>query len=230
LKVLAFDTTGPILTVGIAQDGAALGRRDACAQRAKGNLLDELIDRALSEVGWSRTDVEGLALVTGPGSLTATRIGWATAAGWAQATAIPIAGWPTPVVHHRQWRVSGPQRAEESQTVFFLVHHRGDSFYCYRFSHDRPPGPPTAVTLGQWLPVGTPPFRMIGPGLLGYRQRWLDAFGTQVELASDEDAVVGGGILAVWGEAELIAGRTLPVFESPLDYGLPPDFRRVNSH
>ncbi|MEW5702854.1 MAG: hypothetical protein AB1792_11590 [Candidatus Zixiibacteriota bacterium] len=225
--MLAFDSTGPCVTVGLARDGAALGRWDEATRKTQGNVLDRLIDRALAELGWSRHDIEGLALVTGPGSLTATRLGWATAAGWGQSADIPITGWPTPVVHHRQWRESRNSEPGGTRTSFCLVHHRGDSFYCYRFLRHELPGPPIAITLGQWSP-GERPAKIIGPGIIGYRERWRHALPSDVELADDQECIVGGDLLAAWGEADLAAGRRLPLDSSPLDYGLPPDFRRVN--
>jgi tRNA threonylcarbamoyl adenosine modification protein YeaZ len=230
MRILAFDTTGPIVTVGAASGGRALGRWDTPAQRPRGNLLAECIDRALADLGWSRATVEGLALVTGPGSLTATRIGWATAAGWAQATGILIAGWPTPRVQYRRWverRMGGMPPLAVAETAFCVVHHRGDRFYCYHFSPDMPPGAPTEITLGCWSPAGSGRIELIGPGVPSYRERWQQSLAPSIQLVDDTEAVVGGDRLAIWGEEDLVAGRCFSLDQSPLDYGLPPDFRRT---
>ena len=63
MRTLAFDTTGPVLTVGAAHDTRSLGRRESRAQRHRGNLLDQLIDDLLEEIGWTRNNVEGLGLL-----------------------------------------------------------------------------------------------------------------------------------------------------------------------
>ena len=49
-----------------------------------------------------------------------------------------------------------------------------------------------------------------------------------MELADYNECLVGGEVLAVWGEAGLAAQEVLPLDQSPLDYGLPPDFRRLS--
>ncbi|MBI3872258.1 MAG: hypothetical protein HY304_04165 [candidate division Zixibacteria bacterium] len=230
MRTLAFDCTGPIVTVGLAEQQKPLGRWDRPSEKGRGNTLDMLIVKSLADVGWRRGDVAGLALVTGPGSLTAMRIGWATASGWAQAAGIPVTGWPTPVVQHRQWaqgmqsQSGGP--ASPAEITFCLIHHRGDQFCCYTLEDSAPSSRPDAVTLGQWRPNGQYPVRLVGPGILGYRERWRSALGERARLVEDQDAIVGGDTLALWGEMELERGNILRPDQSPLDYGLPPEFKK----
>jgi tRNA threonylcarbamoyl adenosine modification protein YeaZ len=230
MKILAFDATAPLITVGLAQDGRPLGRWDAPAQRTRGNVLEMLIDRALDAAGWSRRHVDGLALVLGPGSLTATRIGWATAAGWAQAADVPLCGWPTVAVQTRYWveaRSSPSDRVWNGvDRLLCLIHHRGDEFYCYTLGPDMPAPRPEVVVLGRSHSPALSRALLVGPGVLGYRERWLDMLGSQAHLVEDAHAIVGGDTLAVWGHEALAAGHTLSLERSPLDYGLPPDFRR----
>jgi tRNA threonylcarbamoyl adenosine modification protein YeaZ len=236
MKVLAFDMTGKRLTVGVANDTRVLGRWDAPADRQRGTTLDSLIGRALAEMDWRRTDIDGLALATGPGSLTATRIGWATASGWALARDIPVTGWPTPEIQRRWWqdhdlvgelRTNADDRGEPA--IYCMIHHRGDEFYCYAFGRgqSRPPRPAVAQ-LGQWQPPAAGAAWIVGPGVLGYRERWIESLGASVQVVSEEYAVVGGDQLARWATEDFTAGRSLPVTESPLDYGLPPQFRKAS--
>ena len=234
MRVLAFDSTASILTVGIADSGKPLGRWDLSAERHRGNALDGLIDRALAEVGWRRAEVEGLALVTGPGSLTATRIGWATACGWALAGGIAITGWPAAEVHWRKWMqpdndvVAFRDRITPETAVFCMVHHRGQEFYCYQFDRNRPPGRPEAVLLGAWQPPAGCLAKLVGPGILGYRDRWVASVDSAVTVVPESEALVGGDRLALWGATEFSSGNCLEPDVSPLDYGLPPTFRKTS--
>ena len=234
MRVLAFDSTASSLTVGIADGGKPVGRWDASFERHRGNALDGLIDRALAEVGWRRANVEGLALVTGPGSLTATRIGWATACGWALAGGIPITGWPAAEVHWRRWMQpdeNAPafaQRISPQTIVFCMVHHRGQEFYCYQFDRNHPPDRPKAVILGPWHPPVGCLAALVGPGMLGYRDRWTAAVDSDVAVVPESEALVGGDRLALWGAMELSVGKCLTPDISPLDYGLPPTFKKAS--
>lgn len=218
MRILAFDTTGPVLSVGSAADGKPLSRCNHPAERGKGNLLELSIDEVLSETGWTRHDVEGLALLTGPGSLTAMRIGWAAAVGWAQAAGIPIAGWSVPGAHRRFWR-------NKAADVACCVHYRGDVFLLYALgvSHDSP----VAVQLDGTPRIRNSPHILTGPGVLGYRDRWSACFGPTTRIMDDSEAVIGADQLALWGEIDLRAGNRLEFRESLLEYGLPPDFKKL---
>ena len=209
MRVLAFDVTGPVVTVGLAADGKPVGRQDVPAVISLGNVLESAIDTVLSRAGWSRRDVQGLTLVTGPGSLTATRIGWATAAGWARAS-IPVTGWPTPFVHHRYWR-------EWSRSARFdprrkLIAWRITVAMSSTAMNSSPNTRRVRRFLLRWgigihrTPTGV---RIVGPGVIGreYRERWRAALRPQVELADYNECLVGGEVLAVWGEAGLAAKK-----------------------
>ncbi len=233
MLVMGFDCTAPRLTLGLADGDRALGRWDDTPQKHRGDALDGLIDRALGETGVTRADVRGLALVTGPGSLTATRIGWATACGWAKSTGIPITGWTTPHVQWRKWMGTDSaslvitRHLKSDATVYCMIHHRGLEFYCYQLADESPPGNPVAVLLDQWRPSAVPAV-LLGPGLLSHRDKWASMITPNLEIVSEDEALVGGDTLAQWGVAELSAGRRLDPTVSPLDYGLPPTFRKAS--
>jgi len=218
MRTLAFDSTRPILTVGAADGTRALGRKDSPADRNRGNILDQLIDALLVEVGWSRSDVEGIGLTTGPGSLTATRLGWATAAGWAQAAGIPIAGWTVPDVHRRSL-------TKESLSATCCIHYRGDTFLLYNLG--RAGAPPAVVHLTGDAYASNPPGFLTGPGIIGYRESWVSYCGPQSRVATESDAIIGGDTLAIWAAEDLLKGISLSLMNSPLEYGLPPDFKKL---
>lgn len=218
MKILAFDSTGPILSVGAASAGQPVARLDTPVIRGQGSLLDRQIDLLLSDIGWSRSDVDGLALLTGPGSLTATRIGWATATGWSQAAGIPIIGWTVPQAHARNL-------SEMASGVVCAIHYRANTFLLYDLA--RPDAAPTVIELNADARSQKPPRQLTGPGILNRRADWMALFGAETEIVADSNAIVGADTLALWGEADLLQDESLPLDISPLDYGLPPDFKKI---
>jgi len=88
--VLAFDTATPSATVALVRAGELLGERRS---RASSVLADA--DALLHDAGLTVSDLEALAVGTGPGSFTGLRIGLATALGLALAQDVPVAGVST---------------------------------------------------------------------------------------------------------------------------------------
>ncbi|GAB4320244.1 MAG: hypothetical protein Kow0074_10390 [Candidatus Zixiibacteriota bacterium] len=231
MRVLAFDMTSSRITVGLAENRRAIGRWDATARRGRSGTLDALIEKALSEAGWDRGGISGLGLVTGPGSLTATRIGWATASGWALAAGIPVTGWPSQAVQHRWWhdatlRSQAGIEVDPHLAIECVIHHRGDEFYRYDLSGTEIPQCPDSICLDEWVPINDTATLLVGSGILGYRDRWISAVGSAGRVVPEENALVGGDTLAMWAAEALEMGHVFDPLESPLDYGLPPVFRK----
>jgi tRNA threonylcarbamoyl adenosine modification protein YeaZ len=88
--ILAFDTATDRATSALVSDGEVLGERVSRAS----TLLED-VDALLRQAGARATDVDALAVGTGPGSFTGTRIGLATARGLALALGVPAAGVST---------------------------------------------------------------------------------------------------------------------------------------
>jgi hypothetical protein len=110
-----------------------------------------------------------------------------------------------------------------------MVHRRGDEFYCYELElNQNEVTPPSVAVIGEWTPPAGEPARIVGPGVLGYRDRWAAGLGDQVQIVSAARAIVGGDQLALWGVRNLKVGSCFSVMESPLDYGLPPTFRQAS--
>jgi tRNA threonylcarbamoyladenosine biosynthesis protein TsaB len=88
--ILAFDTATDRATSALVSDRELLGERVSRAS----TLLED-VDALLRQAGAHATDVDVLAVGTGPGSFTGTRIGLAVAQGLALALGVPAAGVST---------------------------------------------------------------------------------------------------------------------------------------
>jgi tRNA threonylcarbamoyl adenosine modification protein YeaZ len=88
--ILAFDTATDAATSALVDDREVLGERTS-----RPATLFEDVDALLRQAGARARDVEALAVGTGPGSFTGTRIGLAVARGLALALDLPAAGVST---------------------------------------------------------------------------------------------------------------------------------------
>ena len=90
MLILAFDTATDVATSALVDDGEVLGE---FVSRAV-TLLED-VDALLRRAGAHTGDIDALAVGTGPGSFTGTRIGLAVARGLALALGVPAAGVST---------------------------------------------------------------------------------------------------------------------------------------
>lgn len=95
MVILALDTAGENCAVAVAKTGNGLGllaRRSEAIGRGHAERLMPMIGETLAEAGLTYADLERIAVTTGPGSFTGTRIGVAAARGLALALGIPAVG------------------------------------------------------------------------------------------------------------------------------------------
>lgn len=92
MRLLAIDTCSGLLRVGVAAADDRLVQREERVERAHGQLLLKLTADLLESASLSPDQLQGIAVVTGPGSFTGLRIGIAAAKGIAVAIGIPLVG------------------------------------------------------------------------------------------------------------------------------------------
>lgn len=104
MRVLGLDTSTPIASVAISEDGRIVAEEfyppQETAERsvAKSNhaeIILPLIDSVLQRAGIGLSDVTGIAVGIGPGSFTGVRIGLSTVKGLAYGTGMPAVGIST---------------------------------------------------------------------------------------------------------------------------------------
>lgn len=121
MLVMGIDTSGAVGSVGLYNDDGVLGEINIKLKRRHSERLLPVIDRLLMECGREIDQINGVGVVTGPGSFTGLRIGMSTAKSFAQVLNIPVVGlssldilaynliiaegWIVPVIDARNARV-----------------------------------------------------------------------------------------------------------------------------
>ena len=77
-----------------------------------------------------------------------------------------------------------------------------------------------------WILQGV--FWIVGPALTGGRDHWVASLPDNANLVGADDGIVGGDQLAAWAAESLREGETIDLSTSPLNYGLPPDFKKAS--
>ena len=95
MLVLAADTSLPILSVALVNDGALAGAVTLEGRGSRNEKLLTAIDWLLAENGIDRKALDLFAVTRGPGSFTGVRIGLATMQGLALALGRPVCAMST---------------------------------------------------------------------------------------------------------------------------------------
>jgi tRNA threonylcarbamoyl adenosine modification protein YeaZ len=90
--LLALDTATPAMTVALHDGTRVLAGQTTVSSRRHGELLAAMIERVLAAGGAQRTDLQAIAVGTGPGPYTGLRAGLVTARVLASALDVPAVG------------------------------------------------------------------------------------------------------------------------------------------
>jgi tRNA threonylcarbamoyl adenosine modification protein YeaZ len=121
VNILAVDTSTLRLGIGIvAGSSASFDRR--WSEEGHSAPLFGRIEFAMNQIGLNKSDIDLLAVVSGPGSFTGLRIGMAGILGWAVSSRLPV----LPIDSFSAMRASLP---DSLYPVLIAIHSRGDDFY-----------------------------------------------------------------------------------------------------
>jgi tRNA threonylcarbamoyladenosine biosynthesis protein TsaB len=101
VRVLAFDTAGPVVGAALWLDGAVTCRTERIQRGAEARLLPWAIE-LVEQAGTKLAQLDGIAVAEGPGAFTGLRVGLATASGLAIALGLPL--WACGSLHTRALR------------------------------------------------------------------------------------------------------------------------------
>lgn len=88
--ILGIDTATPVTSVAVGSQAGPLARIAVRNDRAHAELLVPMVRQALDQAGVEGTELDGIAVGTGPGLFTGLRVGVSSAKALAQAWGLPI--------------------------------------------------------------------------------------------------------------------------------------------
>lgn len=92
MRILAIDTTGGLCSCALVEDGGATAACSRAMRIGHAEHLFPQIEATLGKAGRAPSDLDAIAVATGPGSFSGIRIGVAAARGLALALDIPALG------------------------------------------------------------------------------------------------------------------------------------------
>ena len=96
--LLCIDTSTTHASVALAKDAELIGIKTNQNQKDHGSFLQPAIKELMQEAGFSLSDLQAIAVTSGPGSYTGLRVGFASAKGLCYALGLPLITIPTTVV------------------------------------------------------------------------------------------------------------------------------------
>ena len=92
MRVLALDSTGPYCTAALCDSAKVLAYKTEKINRGHAERLAPMVKELLTYTNLQSSDVDKLAVCTGPGSFTGTRVALAFAKGFALPRKLPVIG------------------------------------------------------------------------------------------------------------------------------------------
>lgn len=138
--VLGLDSTGPQCSVSLVDDATVLAHDAQNIGRGHAEVLAGMVADLFIAAGIAPTDVDRLAVCTGPGSFTGLRVALSFAKGFALPRSLPIIGIDALEVTARGLDPDGETRLAVSQDV-----RRGEFFFAL-FENGEALSPPRAMS------------------------------------------------------------------------------------
>lgn len=175
MNVLVFDTSGPVIGVGLREERGFSQRIERVNRGSEARLVPWVLELA-AERGLALPELDGIGVTVGPGAFTGLRVGLATAQGLAISLGKRVFAVDSLVPRAR--RVGG-------QVLVLLDARKGR---VYGAVHDgttvhQPPSDVDPDTAIAWM--GGRAFVATGEGAIVYADRIVTAGGTVAESADD---------------------------------------------
>ena len=122
--VLGLDTTGPDCSVSLVDEAVVRAHISKNIGRGHAEVLAGMVADAFAAAGLTPTDVDRLAVCTGPGSFTGLRVALSFAKGFALPRSLPVIG--INALHLTAW--SDQPEAKQTIGVYRDIR-RGEVFY-----------------------------------------------------------------------------------------------------
>jgi tRNA threonylcarbamoyladenosine biosynthesis protein TsaB len=127
MKILALETSGLGGSVAVADGPRILREIDLSPEQRSARALAPAMQQALLHAGWKPSEVEVIAVTTGPGSFTGLRVGVVTAKAFAYAAGCRIVGVNTLAVLAQQVATPG-------EAVFTILDAQRGEFFAARWA------------------------------------------------------------------------------------------------
>lgn len=205
MKCLAVNTANAVMSLALVDGEKAVHRFETTETRDQGNLLLRHIRERLAAAGWAFSDLNLLAVVTGPGSFTGIRIGIAAMRGIALASGAPLVG----ISSFELFAVSKP-----GFTNIVALESWREELYFQAQGHEPVNLPPESFVKS----LGSGPFLLSGDAA-----EKLKPFLRQAEIAANTaDAAVAGRLaLARFVESGARVEKPVPFYLREADVTLP---------
>jgi tRNA threonylcarbamoyladenosine biosynthesis protein TsaB len=95
VRVLGIETSSARGSVALVDGSVSVFSLEHERANAHGESILPLIEEALAQAGWNRSQLDRIAVGSGPGSFTGLRVGIAIAQGLAEGLGVPLVGVPS---------------------------------------------------------------------------------------------------------------------------------------
>ncbi|KLU40184.1 MAG: hypothetical protein AA931_00655 [Peptococcaceae bacterium 1109] len=202
MYVLGIDTSTMTGGAAVVEDGKLIGEYVLNIRTTHSERLLPAIERLLNDSCLTLHDMEGIAVVTGPGSFTGIRIGVATAKGFAYALQKKLVGVTTLEAFARQFR-SFPG------IVVPMIDSRRSEVYAQAFQEGEAIGEPWNEHIDkvlEWCRLQGQPCMIVGDGALAYQEK-IEQGLPEAVIPPPEFALLRPAAVAGLGWAKLQAGE-----------------------
>jgi tRNA threonylcarbamoyladenosine biosynthesis protein TsaB len=168
MLILALDTSSAAGSAAVVRDGNLVVEHAGDGARTHGERLPRELMAVLEAAQCTLAEVDGFAVVTGPGSFTGLRVGVATIQGLAFARRAPV--FPVSAFEALAWHARG-----RGPAGIWIDAHRGEVFATLVAGSGSelaaPSARPPAATLDAWAPAlaALGAVRFTGSGAVRYR-------------------------------------------------------------